>query len=311
MIKFHSNLTENASIYLSQLAPIVRYSKIFCFSDHPAHSVLIHRLKHSLNAIKETWIWYSLNLIECLLCIADTGLYLIILEQFKYDIQRFAVLIFLGLLQLHRRLYPNVAIYLYLQSQIQAAFTYRHLTLNLTDNEAQNIATLQWHEQSMEMTEGLYQIENIFGHKFVIIREEDNRVYIGNAVPLEQCIFRLEHIRHREYRVRHYQSNRTLCIYQQSLNNEAPIVLDSHMDQTFTFVSVDDDNREYYISPAHQRPISRSKVLDIHNDPYGHAGQNGAQVQLYSYHGGLNQRFRLHAVDENILTSTSTTAKMV
>ncbi|CAF3738890.1 unnamed protein product [Rotaria sp. Silwood1] len=210
-----------------------------------------------------------------------------------------------------RRLYPNVATRLYLQSQIQAALTYRYLTLNLTDSEAQNIATLQWHEQSMEMINGLYQIENIFGHKFLIPRDQDNRVYIGTAVPIEQRIFRLEHVRYREYRIRHYQSNRTLCAYQQSLINETPLVLESHTDQTFTFECVDDDNKEYYIWPAHQRSISRSKVLDVHNDPYGHAAQDGAQVQLYSYHGGLNQRFRLHAVDENIVMSSYTITKMV
>ena len=43
----------------------------------------------------------SLNLIECLLRIADTGLYPIVLEIFKHGIQRSGELIFLGLLQLH------------------------------------------------------------------------------------------------------------------------------------------------------------------------------------------------------------------
>ncbi len=43
----------------------------------------------------------SLNLIECLLRIADTGLYPSVLEIFKHGIQRSGELIFLGLLQLH------------------------------------------------------------------------------------------------------------------------------------------------------------------------------------------------------------------
>ncbi len=44
-----------------------------------------------------------MNLIECLLRIADTGLYPIVLEIFKHGIQRSGELIFLGLLQLHVR----------------------------------------------------------------------------------------------------------------------------------------------------------------------------------------------------------------
>ncbi|CAF4032644.1 unnamed protein product, partial [Rotaria sp. Silwood1] len=47
----------------------------------------------------------SLNLIECLLRIADTGLYPIVLEIFKHGIQRSGELIFLGLLQLHVRFF--------------------------------------------------------------------------------------------------------------------------------------------------------------------------------------------------------------
>ncbi len=44
-----------------------------------------------------------MNLIECLLRIADTGLYPVVLEIFKHGIQRSGELIFLGLLQLHVR----------------------------------------------------------------------------------------------------------------------------------------------------------------------------------------------------------------
>lgn len=43
----------------------------------------------------------SLNLIECLLRIADTGLYPVVLDIFKHGIQRSGELIFLGLIQLH------------------------------------------------------------------------------------------------------------------------------------------------------------------------------------------------------------------
>jgi hypothetical protein len=197
-----------------------------------------------------------------------------------------------------------------LQSQIQAAFAYRHLTLNLPDNEANNIALLEWHQRSVEMTEGLYEIENVFRHKFLIPQEQNSRVCVGDTGPLEQRIFRLEHVRYREYRLRHSQSNTTLCIYQQSLNNEAPLVLDCNADQTLTFESVGHNNSEYYIWPAHQQPTNRRKVLDVYNDPYGRAGQNGAQVQLYGFHGGPNQRFRLHAVDENILVSIDMITKM-
>jgi len=46
----------------------------------------------------------SLKLIECLLRIADTGLYPIVLDIFKHGIQRSGELIFLGLLQLNVRL---------------------------------------------------------------------------------------------------------------------------------------------------------------------------------------------------------------
>ncbi len=42
-----------------------------------------------------------MKLIECLLRIADTGLYPIVLDIFKHGIQRSGELIFLGLLQLH------------------------------------------------------------------------------------------------------------------------------------------------------------------------------------------------------------------
>lgn len=45
----------------------------------------------------------SLKLIECLLRIADTGLYPVVLDIFKHGIQRSGELIFLGLLQLHVR----------------------------------------------------------------------------------------------------------------------------------------------------------------------------------------------------------------
>ena len=197
-----------------------------------------------------------------------------------------------------------------MQSQIQAAFAYRHLTLNITDNEANNIALLEWHEQSVEMTEGFYEIENIFGHKFLTNQVQNSGVCVSDNGLLEQRIFRLEHVRYREYRLRHYQSNATLCIYQQSLNYEAPLVLDSNIDQTFTFESVDDNNSEYYIWPTHQRPINRRKVLDVYNNPYGCAGQNGARVQLYGFHGGPNQRFCLRAVNENILVSTSMVKQM-
>ncbi len=134
-----------------------------------------------------------------------------------------------------------------MQSQIQAAFAYRHLTLNIPDNEANTIALLEWHERSVEMTEGLYEIENVFGHKFLTNQVQNSGICVSNTGLLERRIFRLEHVRYREYRLRHYQSNTTLCIYQQSLNNEAPLVLDSNIDQTFTFESVDDNNSEHYI----------------------------------------------------------------
>ena len=42
-----------------------------------------------------------MNLIECLLRIADTGLYAMVLEIFKHGITRSGELIFLGLLQVH------------------------------------------------------------------------------------------------------------------------------------------------------------------------------------------------------------------
>ena len=42
-----------------------------------------------------------MNLIECLLRIADTGLYAMVLEIFKHGITRSGELIFLGLLQAH------------------------------------------------------------------------------------------------------------------------------------------------------------------------------------------------------------------
>ena len=41
----------------------------------------------------------SLNLIECLLRIADMGFYTIVLDMFKHGIQRSGELIFLGLLK--------------------------------------------------------------------------------------------------------------------------------------------------------------------------------------------------------------------
>ncbi|CAF3383675.1 unnamed protein product [Rotaria sp. Silwood2] len=91
----------NVEGQLSWLAQAIRYPDVFCFGDHPAHPVLIDCLKHPLDDTKETWTWRSLNLIECLLRIADTGLYPIVLEIFKHGIQRSGELIFLGLLQLH------------------------------------------------------------------------------------------------------------------------------------------------------------------------------------------------------------------
>ncbi|CAM4904070.1 unnamed protein product [Rotaria socialis] len=91
----------NVDGQLSWLAQAIRYPDVFCFGDHPAHPVLIDCLKHPLEDTKETWTWRSLNLIECLLRIADTGLYPIVLDIFKHGIQRSGELIFLGLLQLH------------------------------------------------------------------------------------------------------------------------------------------------------------------------------------------------------------------
>ncbi|CAF0989426.1 unnamed protein product [Adineta ricciae] len=91
----------NAEGQLSWFAQAIRYPDVFCFGDHPARPVLIDCLKHPLDDSKETWTWRSLNLIECLLRIADTGLYPIVLEIFKHGIQRSGELIFLGLLQLH------------------------------------------------------------------------------------------------------------------------------------------------------------------------------------------------------------------
>jgi hypothetical protein len=56
----------------------------------------------------------SLNLIECLLRIADTGLYPVVLDIFKHGIQRSGELIFLGLLQLHVRLSTELRSLLFL-----------------------------------------------------------------------------------------------------------------------------------------------------------------------------------------------------
>ncbi|UJR38684.1 hypothetical protein I4U23_031350 [Adineta vaga] len=225
------------------------------------------------------------------------------LQFVHWDLKSFSII------DKQRQLYPNIATNLYLQSQIQVAFVYRRLTLHVTDYEANNIALLDWHQRSVEMTEGLYEIENIFGHKFIIPQLQNSRAYVGDIGPLKNRIFRLEHVRYREYRLRHYQSNTILCIYHESLNNEAPLVLNTNTDQTLTFESVGDNNSEYYIWPTHQRSTNRRKVLDVYNDPYGRAGQNGAQVQLYSFHGGLNQRFHLRAVDENSLVSTDQVTK--
>ncbi|CAF4333489.1 unnamed protein product, partial [Adineta steineri] len=91
----------NVEGQLSWLAQAIRYPDVFCFGDHPAHPVLIDCLKHPLDDSKDTWTWRSLNLIECLLRIADTGLYPVVLDIFKHGIQRSGELIFLGLLQLH------------------------------------------------------------------------------------------------------------------------------------------------------------------------------------------------------------------
>ncbi|CAF3833846.1 unnamed protein product, partial [Rotaria sordida] len=91
----------NVEGQLSWIAQATRHPDIFCFGDHPAHPVLIDCLKHPLDDTKETWTWRSLNLIECLLRIADTGLYSTVLEIFRHGIQRSGELIFLGLLQLH------------------------------------------------------------------------------------------------------------------------------------------------------------------------------------------------------------------
>ena len=110
--------------------------------------------------------------------------------------------------------YPTVTISFYIPPQIRPVFTYHHLVLHITSNEDANLSRLQWHEQSVEMTDGLYQIENLFGHKFLIFRRQDSRIYIGDDGPLQQRVFRLEHVRYREYRLRHHQSNKILNIYQ-------------------------------------------------------------------------------------------------
>ncbi|CAF5184302.1 unnamed protein product, partial [Rotaria magnacalcarata] len=90
----------NVEGQLSWVTQAIRYPDIFCFGDHPAHPVLIDCLKHPLDDTKEIWTWRSLNLIECLLRMADTGLYPTVLDIFRRGIQRAGELIFLGLLQL-------------------------------------------------------------------------------------------------------------------------------------------------------------------------------------------------------------------
>ena len=56
-----------------------------------------------LQCFSLSFIRRSLKLIECLLRIADTGLYPVVLDIFKHGIQRSGELIFLGLLQLNVR----------------------------------------------------------------------------------------------------------------------------------------------------------------------------------------------------------------
>ncbi|CAF4564679.1 unnamed protein product [Rotaria socialis] len=198
-----------------------------------------------------------------------------------------------------KRLYWNPEKSLYLRLEERPELIYHRLTINLTEDDGDGIAILNWYQRTAKMTDGFYQIEIFFRYKLLIARE-NNRVYVGDSKQLGQSIFRLEHVQHREYRLRHNQSNKILCIYQQSLNLEAPLARDSHSDQTFIFERVDYNTIEYYIWPTHQRSTRRNKALDVHNDPPGRAGQNGSPVQLYDFHGGPNQRFRLIAVDENI-----------
>jgi len=90
----------NVEGQLSWLAQAIRYPDVFCLGDWPVQSVLIDCLKHPFEESRDTSTWKSLKLIECLLRIADTGLYPIVLDIFKHGIQRSGELIFLGLLQL-------------------------------------------------------------------------------------------------------------------------------------------------------------------------------------------------------------------
>ncbi|CAF0872020.1 unnamed protein product, partial [Didymodactylos carnosus] len=90
----------NAEGQLSWFAQAIRNSDIFCFGDYPAHPVNIECLKHLPDDSKETWTWRSLNLLECLLRISESGLYQPTLELFKIGLQRCAEVILLGLLQL-------------------------------------------------------------------------------------------------------------------------------------------------------------------------------------------------------------------
>ncbi|CAF0747026.1 unnamed protein product, partial [Didymodactylos carnosus] len=93
----------NAEGQLSWFAQAIRNPDIFCFGDYPAHPVNIDCLKHPPDDSKETWTWRSLNLLECLLRISESGLYQPTLELFKIALQRCAEVLLLGLLQL-----PNI-----------------------------------------------------------------------------------------------------------------------------------------------------------------------------------------------------------
>ncbi|CAF1576548.1 unnamed protein product, partial [Adineta ricciae] len=92
---------QNLEGQLSWLVQAIRHPDVFCFGDFPAHVVSNDCLKYALDDTKETRTWRSLSLIECLLQIANTGLYSAVFEVFEYGIQRACELIFLGFIQLH------------------------------------------------------------------------------------------------------------------------------------------------------------------------------------------------------------------
>ncbi|XP_078337543.1 CCR4-NOT transcription complex subunit 1-like isoform X2 [Crassostrea virginica] len=92
---------KNTEGQLSFIVQSLRNPDVFCFADYPCHTVVIDILKSSPDEDnREIVTWKSLDLVETLLRLSDSGHYQTVSELFKIPIQNCPDMLVLALLQI-------------------------------------------------------------------------------------------------------------------------------------------------------------------------------------------------------------------